>query len=107
RYLRVTPRLVPGFVAHLTGVGMPAGTETLTAEALHTVFCHLARALAAERPLVWVVDDLHFGSADARAILLSLARIAHDQSMLLVATARPGLPPGEVAELERLEVTRR
>jgi tetratricopeptide (TPR) repeat protein len=107
RYLTITPRLVPAFAAYLTGASAPAGADPLSAEAVHAVFCHLARALCAERPVVWIVEDLHFASADSRALLVSLSRIAHDQRLLLIATARPGLSAEEVSWLDRLETTRR
>ena len=71
------------------------------------MFCQLARGLASERPVVWIVEDIHFGSSDSRSLLLSLARIAHDQRLLLLATARPGLPSDELMNFERLENTRR
>jgi tetratricopeptide (TPR) repeat protein len=105
-YLTVTPRLVPAFAAYLTGAPAREG-DALAPEALHALYCHLARALAAERPVVWIVEDLHFGSVEARALLLSLARMAHDQRLLLVATTRPGLQADEIGYLDRLETTRR
>jgi len=106
-YLVVTPRLVPGFVALLTGTPPPENAEPLSSDAIHSLFTYLASMLAAEQPLVWVVEDLHFATSDGRELLYALAREARDQSILLIATTRPGLPPEEVAELERLEHGRR
>jgi tetratricopeptide (TPR) repeat protein len=105
-YLTVTPRLVPAFAAYLTGASPPRGADPLSGDAVHAVFCHLARALSAERLVVWIVEDLHFASADSRALVVSLARIAHDQRLLIVATSRPGLGGEEVAWLDRLDTTR-
>jgi tetratricopeptide (TPR) repeat protein len=109
-YLRAAPRLARGFAEFLSGVPSPGGPESLSslsAEGLHAVFCQLARSLAAERPVVWIVEDIHFGGFDSRSLLLTLARIAHDQRLLLLATARPGLPSEELANFERLENARR
>jgi len=106
-YLTATPILVAPFAALLTGALGQPGAEGLPADAVHAVFCHLARGLAAERPLVWIVEDLHFGTADSRALLVSLARIAHDQRLLLIATSREGLPAEEQAHLDRLDITQK
>jgi len=105
--LAAMPALVPAFSALLAGGQTPPGSEPLSVDALHSVFCHLARGLAAERPLVWVIEDFHFGSAEGRSLLLSLARIAHDLGLLLVATTREGFPPEDQAHLDRLDVTHR
>lgn len=92
-----TPRLVPAFAALLTGAQPADGAEPLTPESTHTVFRHLTRALARDHPLVWIVEDLHFAQDDDRALLLSLARIAYGQRILIVATTRPGLSTEEVS----------
>jgi hypothetical protein len=109
-YLPAAPRLARGFAEFLSGVpptGGPDSLSSLSAEGLHAVFCQLARSLAAERPVVWIVEDIHFGGFDSRSLLLALARIAHDQRLLLLATTRPGLPSDELANVERLENARR
>jgi predicted ATPase len=107
RALAATPRLVPAFAAFLMGGPPPEGAEPLTSEGLHTVFGQLARAFTAERPLVWIVEDLHFGSGDARSLLLSLARAAQDQAALLIATSRQPFSSEDVGYLDRLGVGRR
>lgn len=80
-----------------------APNPTPGSDALHAAFCHLARGLAAERPTCWIVEDLHHAGPEARGLLLSLARIAAGQRLLLVLTSRPELPEEEVARLERVE----
>ena len=52
--------------AMLAGMPIPPDAEPLSSDALHAVFTHLARALARDRPVVWIVEDLHFATADAR-----------------------------------------
>ena len=55
---------------------------------------HLMRGLAAEKPLLWVVEDLHFADAERRKLLLSLARAVEGHRVLLLLTTRPGRRPG-------------
>ncbi len=101
-YLTITPALVPGFAALLRKEPVPAGAESLAGDAVHAVFVHLARALAQERPLIWVADDLHFASVDLRGVLRSLAGALDGHRILLVLVTRPGLPEGELAHFSRL-----
>jgi tetratricopeptide (TPR) repeat protein len=61
------------------------------------------RGLAAEKPTIWIVDDLHFASRVGRDLALSLSRAAEGHAVLLVYTARPGVPEEELAHFERLE----
>jgi tetratricopeptide (TPR) repeat protein/predicted Ser/Thr protein kinase len=101
-YLSVTPRLIPGFTALVQHEAPPAGAEPLTQDALHSCFVHLMKALAAEKPLLWVVDDLQFAQADSRRVVLSLARALETHRVLLLTTARPGLPEEEMVHFSRL-----
>jgi tetratricopeptide (TPR) repeat protein len=106
-YLRVTPTLVPAFCALTRHEPPPTGAEPLRGDALHAVMCHLMRALAAEKPTLWVVDDLHFATHESRSLILSMARAAGPHRVLLLVTSRPGLPEDEVANLGRLDEFRR
>lgn len=101
RHLGATPQLVRPFAAHLTG-DVAEGDAPLSGEVLHTLFSNLVVSLAAEQPLVWIVDDLHFARADARALLLSLARATQHERALLIATNRPGAASEELAAILRL-----
>src|SRR5262249_22468614 len=65
--------LAPGFAALLRGEPPPAGTDALTREAVQTAFTRTTQALAAERPTVVVVEDLHLASEEGRALFAALA----------------------------------
>ncbi len=106
-YLTVTPSLVPAFAAMTRHEAPPPGAQPLSAEAVHTVICHLMRMLAEEKPLCWVVDDLHFAKPDSRRMVLSLARALEECRILLLVTTRPGLPENELAHFSRLPWFRR
>jgi tetratricopeptide (TPR) repeat protein len=102
-YLTVTPILIPAFAALLRGEPPPKGEEALTKDSIQTVFVHATRALAAERPTVVLIEDLHFAPEEGRAMLASLALAVPEHRILLVGTTRPGLPEDWVANLERLD----
>ncbi|MHC4469493.1 MAG: ATP-binding protein, partial [Planctomycetota bacterium] len=106
-YLTPTPSLIPAFAAMVRHEGPPDGCAPVEGEALQAVLCHLMRGLADERPLLWVVDDLHFSPAESRKLVLSLARAVEGHRVLLVLTTRPGLPEDEVSHLSRLAGFRR
>ncbi|MHC4940674.1 MAG: serine/threonine-protein kinase [Planctomycetota bacterium] len=102
-YLTVTPSLVPAFAALIRHEAAPTGSEPLQGDALQAVCCHLMHALAAEKPTVWVLDELHFAPQESRQVVLALARSIAPHNALLVLTARPGLPEDDLAHLARLE----
>ncbi|MCU0725264.1 MAG: tetratricopeptide repeat protein [Planctomycetes bacterium] len=107
-YLRATPTLVPAFAAFLKREAPPEGSPGLTGEALHTVLVNLMQGLAAEKPLLWVVEDLHFADVDARRALLALARSLESHRVMLLLTTRPGgVPPQEVAHFAQIAGFRR
>jgi tetratricopeptide (TPR) repeat protein len=101
-YLTVTPRLVPAFCALIQHDSPPPGSEPLSSDGFHAVFVHLMKALAAEKPLLWIVDDLQFAQPDSRKVVLSLARALEGQRVLLLCAARPGIPEDEMAHFSRL-----
>ena len=100
--LTVTPSLVPAFAALVRHEAPPEGAAAMTPDAVHAVLVHLMRALAAEEPLVWIVEDLHFADAESRGYLLSLARAVEGHRVLLVETTRPGAPEDWLSHLARL-----
>jgi serine/threonine protein kinase len=99
-YLAVTPALVPAFAALIKHHSPPTGAEPLGGDALQAAVVHLMQALAAERPTVWIVDDLHFAPRESRDLMLAMARAVEGHRVLLVATARPGL---DLADFNWLE----
>jgi len=106
-YLTVTPSLVPGFAAILKHESSPAGGPPLEGDPLHAVWVQLMRALAAERPLLWVIEDLHFAAKENRMLALALARAVEGHRILLVLSTRPTLAEDELAHFSRLENFRR
>jgi tetratricopeptide (TPR) repeat protein len=84
--------LLPAFAALLRGEAAPPGAQPLSPPALRALFADLARALAAEAPLVLVVDDLHFATDEGRALFRAVAFAVAESPVLLVGTARRGLP---------------
>jgi tetratricopeptide (TPR) repeat protein len=99
-YLTVTPSLVPTFAALVKHASPPTGAEPLGGDALQAVVVHLMRALAAEKPTVWIMDDLQFAPPETHDFLLAMARAVEDHRVLLVATARPGLALEDFSRLK-------
>jgi serine/threonine protein kinase/tetratricopeptide (TPR) repeat protein len=94
-----TPLLVPAFAALLRGDVAPNDVERLTKDSLQTVFVHATRSLAAERPTIVLVDDLHFAPEEGRSLFASLALAAPGHRVLLVGCARPSLDEKWSAQL--------
>jgi len=95
------PSLIPAFSAWVKHEAPPPGEASLGGDALHAVFAQLLQGLSAERPTVWIVEDLHFADADTRKIVEALARGVEDHPVLLLLTTRPGLPAADVAHLSQ------
>jgi Protein kinase domain/AAA ATPase domain len=93
--------VVPALVALLSGSSPPESAQPLSPDILPGLFSQLARGLATQRPVVWIVEDLHFASPLGRAIVTALGHVARDQRLLVLATARPGLPEEDMESLQR------
>ncbi|MDH3590635.1 MAG: AAA family ATPase, partial [Planctomycetota bacterium] len=106
-YLTSVPRLIPAFAALLRGGSVPSGAERLSKESLQATFVRTTRSLAAERPTIVLIDDLHFAPQEGRALFAALAQAVRDMPVLLLGTTRPGLPDTWLANLERQEHTAR
>jgi predicted ATPase len=100
-YLRQTPILIPAFAALLRGEPTPPGVEPLTQESLQTVFVHVTRALAHERPTVLLIDDLQNATEEGRAIFAALSLVAPEHRLMVIGSARPGMPDDWIADIER------
>jgi hypothetical protein len=86
----------------LRGDAPPKGAELLTKESLQAMFVNATHGLAAERPTVVLIDDLHFAPDEGRALFAALALAAPGHRMLVIGTARPELSPAWVASITRL-----
>ncbi|MHC4932823.1 MAG: protein kinase domain-containing protein, partial [Planctomycetota bacterium] len=102
-YLTATPLLVPAFAALVTHDAPPEGAEPIQGDALAAMGVNLMRALSAEKPTIWLVEDLHFAPRESRDVALSLSRAVEGHRALLVYTARPGVPEGEREHFDRLQ----
>ncbi|MHC4974795.1 MAG: protein kinase domain-containing protein [Planctomycetota bacterium] len=102
-YLSATPLLVPAFDALLNGEPPPRGEEPLNGESLQTAFVHATRALAAEKTTVVLAEDLNGAPEEGRALFARLALAAPGHRVLLLGTARPGLPEEWRASFQRQE----
>jgi tetratricopeptide (TPR) repeat protein len=100
-YLQETPLLVPAFDALLRGDATPDGAQPLKKGSLQTCFVHATRALAAERPTIVLIDDLHFAPEDGRALFSALATALPGHRVLLVGTTRRGLEKEWLAGVTR------
>ena len=104
-YLAATPVLVAAFDALLRGEPTPKGEEALTKDSLQTCFVNATCALAAERPTVVLIDDLHFAPEEGRALFTALAMAAPGHRVLLIGTTRLGVSEDWLAGVTRLEHT--
>ncbi|MHC4339339.1 MAG: serine/threonine-protein kinase [Planctomycetota bacterium] len=101
-YVTVAPALIPALTALLKGTPVPKGEVQLTRESLHTVFVHVTRALARERPTVVAIEDLHFAPEEGRNLFEALALALPGHRILLVGTVRHGVAEAWLEEMERL-----
>ncbi|MEN8148582.1 MAG: protein kinase [Planctomycetota bacterium] len=101
-YLTETPGLVPGLAAFLR---RETDAPRMARDALQAACAELLAGLSAERPTIWVTEDLHFAPDVGRAVALTLARAAPDRRALVLLTSREDLFPGQVPsrELHRLD----
>jgi tetratricopeptide (TPR) repeat protein len=100
KYLGAVPRLAPGFASHVLGE-VDHGAEGLGRDAITTAFIRFMQALSAERPAVFVVEDLHFASEGGPAFFAALSHEVPNHRLLLIATSRPGLDQRVLSQLWR------
>ncbi|MHC4819988.1 MAG: ATP-binding protein, partial [Planctomycetota bacterium] len=77
------PQLAPQLAGHLLGE-----SGGLQADDFTSAYSAILRALAGDRPLVLVIEDLHRADPDTVALFDHLARALADQAVLLLATYR-------------------
>jgi tetratricopeptide (TPR) repeat protein len=105
--LEKPPEVVEAFAALLRNQTPHLVGNALGGDAPHAMLCGVMRSLARERPLIWIVEDLHFAQKDSRALALSLARAVEGHRVLLVLTTRPGIADEELAHFRRIESNER
>lgn len=76
-------RLLPAF-----GVPSKSADPEIARARLFEVFQHLAERLAAERPLVWVIEDVHWADGATRDLLTFLARNLDSSPVLFIVSYR-------------------
>lgn len=99
-WIQVVRALVPeggdageGVLAELTGVteqrgGGVLGDESATRFRTYDLAAAYVRRRAAQRPLVIVIDDLHWADVSSLRLLVFLARQLHDAAVLVIGTYR-------------------
>lgn len=88
RHLPGSSGLARSFAALLNGGVQSPDVRALTREAVQTVFTRTMQSLAAERPAVVIIEDLHLAPEEGRALFAALAAAAPGHRVLLVGTAR-------------------
>ncbi len=112
---RAGPQLgrLPGEVS---GAGAPDDSRLSGGEARRELFDAVARffrVLAADRPLMIALEDLHWAQLPTLALLQHVVQVCSDTRLLVLATFRSTVPDrseevaARVAELHRLEGVRR
>lgn len=99
RLLGLSGPVAADFAAVLRPRTPLAGASTLGAAAVEGLSLRLVRALSAETPVLWVVEDAHEAGPDARRLLVALARGIAGARILLLVTARPSLDPAAASAL--------
>jgi len=84
-----TPAVVPALKARFTHEAPPAGAPHLSGDALSAIVGRLLQAMAMQKPVVFVVDDLHLARQEAQDMVLSLSRAAIGHRILLVGLTQP------------------
>ena len=104
--------VAPSFDAFVRGETPPEGSPVLQPASVRTCFVRVLRSIAAERPTILLVDDLHFASQEALDLFLSLTLAVPDHPVLIIGTMRPGVSPQWLANVsvhahvQRMDVAR-
>ena len=71
------------------------------AEAVGGAAAALLESLAADRPTLWILEDVHFAPEEGWTLAGALAHAAEGRRALVLLTARPGLDPERLERLRR------
>ena len=102
-YFRGADALAQAFAAALRREVGTDGEAPLSGDSFTAALIRLARGLATERPVLWIVEDLHNAAPAARSRILAMARALENVPALLLLTTRPDAIEQELPELSRLE----
>jgi tetratricopeptide (TPR) repeat protein len=102
RRLGLPAPLATALAAWMQRSEQPAGDDARAPASADLLLARLLRSLADERPVLWLVEDLHFADPAARHTTLGLARTATQRRVLLLVSTRPGLDPATRAALGAL-----
>jgi tetratricopeptide (TPR) repeat protein len=97
RLLPGDERAIEDLVAVVLNRGVSSGGEAVPLSSVHDLSVRLLRALSLVRPVLLVVEDLHFADPTSRDLLVSLCRGVQGHRVLVALTARPGVPEAELA----------
>jgi tetratricopeptide (TPR) repeat protein len=81
--------IAASFAAVLSSEDPPAGAAPLTRERLAPAFLRCLRTIAARRPVVLVIENLHWADPEVLDLFEYVARAGADLPLLLVGTFRP------------------
>jgi tetratricopeptide (TPR) repeat protein len=81
------PALVAAFSTLLTGVGVAAG-QRMSDDTVQGLFAELADNIAKRRPVIWIIDNVHFASQETQKVIQLLARKAASNRILLILSGR-------------------
>ncbi|HEX5137919.1 MAG TPA: protein kinase [Planctomycetota bacterium] len=84
KLLSDTPAIVPHFVEFLLGGVQPGIESGFTDDALRAAAAHIVQRVAAERPLILAVEDLHLAGTETLDLFRYLARAAPGTPLLLL-----------------------
>lgn len=75
--------LISAFASMVAGEAV-SGEQRIPDDTVQSLFGELARSLAERNPLVWIVDDVAFATAEGRRVIGTLADQVRDNRMILV-----------------------
>ncbi|MGH9420597.1 MAG: ATP-binding protein, partial [Thermoanaerobaculia bacterium] len=81
------PALVAAFSTLLTGIGVAAG-QRMSDDTVQGLFAELADNIAKRRPVLWIIDNVHFASPETQRVIQLLAHKTQSNRILLILSGR-------------------